>query len=61
MKRYDYSWSSAAWDTLPETCRKLEDDGWEILTVCPLGGSDFCRVVTRKEIKPPPSAWDYLK
>lgn len=49
--RHEWDWSTAGYDTLPETLRDLEDQGWEIFAVCPIGGSEFCRIVYRRELR----------
>ena len=51
MTNYKYSWSTANWDTLPESLANLEREGWEIFTVCPLSGSQFCKIVYRCKIE----------
>jgi hypothetical protein len=50
VKKHKYSWCSASWDTLPETLTQLEMEEWEIFSVCPLGGSEFVKIVYRRGI-----------
>ena len=47
----EYSWTSAEWESLGKTLEQLEREGWEIIAICPLGGSQFCRIVHRRRKK----------
>ncbi len=42
----------SAADTL-DTCRKLVDQGWEIVQLCPVMNDKMCFIVYRKLIRDP--------
>ena len=48
ITEHKYTWFTSDWNSIPKTLQELEEDGWEIFTVAPVGGSDYCHVVCRK-------------
>jgi hypothetical protein len=49
--RHDYAWRQASWADLTTVLEDLEAEGWEIFTVCAIGGSVFVHVVIRRQVR----------
>lgn len=50
--RYEWAYTASAWINVPANLEKLEKEGWEVFSVCALGGSDYCHIVHRREKAP---------
>lgn len=51
MAKYQWTWCTGEWDTLPQELRRIEDSGWEIFSIVEIGEMGrFVKIISRRKL-----------
>lgn len=54
-KKYQWTWETGEWDSLSESLRAIEDNGWEVFSIVEVGElGRFVKIISRKPLSEAP-------